>query len=688
MVDQRSIGALLVLLVLLFEPTFEQQQQERLSSGNERAALLELRASLGLRSKEWPRKQEPCSVWIGIKCENGSVSEIDISGFRRTRVGAQNPQFAVDALVNLTRLKSFNASRFLLPGSIPDWFGQRLVSLQVLDLRSCSIRNPIPGTLGNLTNLTTLYLGGNSLMGIIPSSLGQLVQLSVLDLSSNLLTGSIPESFASLGNLTRLDISSNALSGSIPLGIGRLLKLQYLNLSSNGLLSSAIPAQLGDLGNLVDLDLSLNSLSGSLPAELRGLRNLKRMLIGNNLLVGSLPVNFFPVPSQLQIVVLKHNGFTGAVPDELWSMPGLRFLDISANNFTGLLPNTSLNANASAAELNISVNLFYGNLTPILQRFSFVDLSGNYFEGRVPDYVLDNASLVINCLQNVSNQRSLPECVSFYAERGLTFDNFGQPNSTQPPAAINRSGKSNRKVIILASVLGGVGLLVLLVLLLVLLLFCIRKRGTTNQKGVGVGPVPAGSSPPPPGVSIDFSSLGEAFTYQKLLQATGDFNDANLFKHGHSGDLYHGILENGIPVVIKKVDLQSIKKEAYLLELDFYSKVSHSRLVPLLGHYLENENVKFLVYKYMPNGDLSSSLFRKTSSEDDSLQSLDWITRLKIAIGAAEGLSHLHHECTPPIVHRYFKDLLLFMCHSLSLLSLPFIVCKINFLQHPICSKE
>ncbi|KAL0334731.1 UNVERIFIED_CONTAM: putative LRR receptor-like serine/threonine-protein kinase [Sesamum radiatum] len=53
----------------------------------------------------------------------------------------------------------------------------------------------------------------------------------------------------------------------------------------------------------------------------------------------------------------------------------------------------------------------------------------------------------------------------------------------------------------------------------------------------------------------------------------------------------------------------------------------------------------------MPNGDLSSSLFKKTNS-DDSLQSLDWITRLKIAIGAAESLTYLHHECTPPLVHR------------------------------------
>ncbi|KAJ0011114.1 hypothetical protein Pint_34649 [Pistacia integerrima] len=647
MVDQRSAVAVIFILLLLFESTFE--QLETLSSPNERAALLELRSSLGLRSTDWPIKSDPCLVWNGIRCANGSVVGINISGFRRTRLGKLNPQFAVDSLVNLTHLASFNASRFFLPGSIPDWLGQRMLTLQVLDLRSCSISGAIPPSLGNLTNLISLYLSDNGISGTIPSSLGLLPLLSVLDLSKNSLTGSIPSSFESLKNLSRLDISSNYLSGSIPPGIGTLSKLQYLNVSNNSF-ASTIPSQLGDLDSLVELDLSSNSLSGSVPPDLRGLRNLQKMLIGNNFLDGNLPVNLFPAPSQLQIIVLRHNNFTGPLPDVLWRMPQLSLLDISVNNFSGLLPDSSSNANVTAAELNISLNLFYGNLTPSLRRFSSIHLSGNYFEGKVPDYVPSNASLDGNCLQDLADQRTVVDCSSFYAARGLNFDNFGRPNSTQPRAP-ETSGKKNKRTIILAAVLGGVGLILLLALL-ALLVLCARKRGgTTNQRGVGVGPVPAGSTPPPPGVSINLSKLGDSFTYQQLLIATGDFSDANLIKNGHSGDLFRGILEGGIPVVIKRIDLQSIKKESYLLELDFFSKFGHSRLVPLLGHCLENENVKFLVYKYMPNGDLSSSLYRKSNTEDD-LQSLDWITRLKIALGAAEGLSYLHHECTPPLVHR------------------------------------
>lgn len=648
MVD-RSIILALGLFFLLFQSTLE--QLEPLSSFSERRALLELRSSLGLRGKDWPIKADPCLVWNGIQCQNGRVIGINISGFRRTRIGSQNPQFAVDSLANLTSLASFNSSRFALPGNIPEWFGQLLTSLQVLDLRSCAITGTIPSSFGNLTNLTSLYLSSNRLTGIIPSTLGQLSRLSVLDLSHNSLTGSIPTIFSSLGSLSLLDISSNFLAGAIPPDIGTLSNLQILNLSNNSL-SSSVPAQLGDLSGLVDLDLSFNTLSGSLPPDLRGLRNLQRMVIGKNFLVGSLSDNLFVTLNQLQVMVLSQNGFTGTLPDEFWSLPALRFLDVSINNFTGVMPNLSLNANVTDVVFNLSQNMFYGGLTSLISRLSFIDLSSNYFEGRVPNDVSSNASLDRNCLQTVLKQRTLLECASFYAERGLTFDNFGLPNGTLPPPP-RAKGKSHKKVIILAGVLGGIGFIVILVSILVLLLLCNRKRGTANQRGTGVGPVPAGASPPPqPGVSINFSSLGEAFTYQQLFQATGEFSDINLIKHGHSGDLFRGILEGGIPVVIKRINLQSFRKEGYLLELDFFSKISHTRLVPLLGHCLENDNEKFLVYKYMPNGDLSNSLYRKPNLEDDSLQSLDWITRLKIAIGAAEGLSHLHHECTPPLVHR------------------------------------
>lgn len=644
-----------VLLLLRFKTTLVVgQPQQRVTSFPERLALIRLRSSLGLRAKEWPIKSDPCLTWKGIQCDNnGSVVGINISGFRRTRFGSKNPKFAVDSLSNLTHLASFNASFFSLPGSIPDWFGQNLGSLQTLDLRSCSIQGVIPSSLGNLTLLSTLVLSQNGLKGIVPLELGQLGQLSVLDLSQNSLTGPIPDSFSSLKNLSFLDLSSNFISGPIPPGIGILSNLRSLNLSNNGL-NSDIPPQLGDLNALVDLDLGSNSLVNTLPSDFSGLRNLKTMVIGNNGLSGPLPDGLFSALTQLEVVVLSQNNLSDAIPDSLLSIPTLRFVDVSSNNFTGTLPNITLSANATTtAVFNLSNNKYYGGITPVFQRFGLIDLSGNYFEGNVPDFMRGISSLRDNCLQNATDQRVQDDCASFYVSKGLAFDNFGLPGTNVTPTAGKVPPKKNHKrTIILAAVLGGVGL-VLLLLIMLFLIMCTRRKGRTRQIGNGVGPIPStAANLPAPGVPMNLSGLGETFTYDQLLQATGNFGDANLIKKGHSGDLYRGELEGGIPIVIKKINLNSVKQESYLVELDFFSKVSHPRLVPLLGYSLEKENEKYLVYKYMPNGDLSSSLFRKVSTLDEGLQSLDWITRLKIATGAAEGLAYLHHECSPPFVHR------------------------------------
>ncbi|XP_071697259.1 probable LRR receptor-like serine/threonine-protein kinase At2g16250 [Rutidosis leptorrhynchoides] len=617
---------ILFLLFLLFKCSFEQQQEEQRPTNAvsrfraERAALLQLRASLGIRSKEWPIKLIPCLNWVGISCQNGSVIGINISGFKRTRVGSKNPQFAIDSLANLTSLLSFNASRFSLPGSIPYMLGLQLKTLQVLDLRFCQISGSIPFSVGNFSNLIELYLSDNSLTGSIPSSLGQLSRLSVLDLSKNTLTGLIPYSFGSLVNLSSLDMSFNYLSGVIPESFGNLPNLKYLNLSGNSL-SSSLPTQLGNISNLSVLDLGSNSFSGNLPLEFGNLSHLQRLALGKNVLTGNLP-------------------------ESLWLLPNLTFFDASDNNFTGPLPNLDLNGNVSPKVFNLSNNSFYGNITNVFRGFSSVDLSYNYLQGMVPDYARAVASLNRNCL-NLTDQRSVGECATFYSLLDLPFDNFGQPNGTISPP--KKDHKSNKKWIILGAALGGV---VVIILFVILLIICCRKSRANSPRRTGVGPAPTDAVPPPQGVGLDLSNLGDSFTYQQLVSASGDFNDANLIKTGHSGDLFRGVLEGGVPVVIKRFGMSSGIKDSYMAELDVFSKISHTRFVPLLGHCLENENQKFLIYKYMPNGDLSSSLYRKNESDDDSLQSLDWITRLKIALGAAEGLSYLHHECTPPLVHR------------------------------------
>ena len=600
------------------------------SATTEKLALVQLRSSLGISSKDWPIKAQPCRNWTGVQCQTGRVVGLNMTGLRRTKTGLRQPRFTVDSLANLTFLASFSASGFALNGPIPEGFGDLLSKLQNLDLRSCSLTGSIPSSLGRLSGLRFLSLSGNSLTGRVPSELGRLSGLTVLDLSGNSLTGTVPNTLSSLGNLTRLDLSRNFLSGSVPPSLIALSNLQSLNLSDNDLTGS-VPLQLGNLSSLVKLDLGKNSLSGSLPGVL------------------------FSKLSKLEVLVLSENAFDGALPAMLWSGTNLQFLDLSSNNLTGPLPKltSSSNVNYSVATFNLSNNLLYGSLNTLLGKFKIIDLSGNYFQGEVQVSGFNNVTLARNCLRMIPNQRDFGDCRVFYVQRRIAFSP-GAQEPTQSPLQDSKSRNNKGVIFILAGIFGGLGFIVFLALVLILLL----KRGNSHnsvitiQRGTAnVGPVPEVENPTTP--PKDVTGMGESFTYEQMLHLTGNFAEANLIKHGHSGDLFWGSLGGGVTAVVKKVDLNLCKNESYMAELGLLTKVSHARLVPLLGHCLENEHEKCIIYKYMPNGDLATSLHRVTCS-DDKLQSLDWITRLKIAIGAAEGLSYLH-ECSPPLAHRYYQ---------------------------------
>lgn len=609
----------------------------------EHKALLDLRSSLGIKARNWPRKSDPCTKWTGIHCKNDKVVAINLTGLRRTHKGNLSPQFAVESLANLTHLTSFNSSGFTLPGPIPDWFGQKLTQLKQLDLSSSSILGSLPTSLGSLSNLDFLSLFNNSITGTVPFELGKLSSLRVLDLSVNSLTGSIPSTLSDMFNLSLLDLSSNSLSGHIPVEFGSILGLKFLNLSKNSL-SSYIPPEISNLSQLVELDLGYNYLSGSLPEELSRLTSLSKLLVGNNELEGALSSTLFsPNVSVLEYIDLSWNRFEGKVPVVLWSLSHLRDLDVSGNNFTGVVSSVS----AHPASYNLSNNLFYGNVTFDVRSFKSVDLSRNYFQGLAPD--VSGVRVTDNCFTGSLNQRSLEDCSKFYADRGLVFVDGRIGTPVQRP-----SRRGHKRLLIMVGVFGGVGVLMLLAVV-ILLFWKICYRGNSNERGVSnVSPdVEGGNNPAPVKFSNDISGSIESFTYDQIIQATSNFNEMNLIKNGHTGDIFRGILEGGVTVVIKKVNVHHIEKETYKLELELLNWTTHHRLVPFLGHCLDHENEKFLVYKYMPNGDLFNLLSRDKDLEDENGQSLDWITRLKIATGAAEGLVYLHHECNPPLVHRY-----------------------------------
>ena len=123
----------------------------------------------------------------------------------------------------------------------------------------------IPLEIGQLVNMTDLFLGGNDLT-IIPPEIGNLINLQSLYLYDNQFT-SIPSEIGNLTNLITLDIGYNQLTGEIPSELGNLTNLTSLDLGSNQL-TGEIPIDLGNLDNLYYLNLSDNQLAGQIPESI------------------------------------------------------------------------------------------------------------------------------------------------------------------------------------------------------------------------------------------------------------------------------------------------------------------------------------------------------------------------------------------------------------------------------------
>ncbi|KAL6660091.1 hypothetical protein ACP70R_002213 [Stipagrostis hirtigluma subsp. patula] len=117
-----------------------------------------------------------------------------------------------------------------------------------------------PNTLGRLVSLQILSLRSNRLSGSLPSDITSLPSLSSIFLQHNELSGDLP-SFSS-PNLNTLDLSYNSFTGQIPTGLQNLTRLSVLNLAENSL-SGPIPNL--KLPSLRQLNLSNNELNGSIP---------------------------------------------------------------------------------------------------------------------------------------------------------------------------------------------------------------------------------------------------------------------------------------------------------------------------------------------------------------------------------------------------------------------------------------
>ncbi|XP_062148095.1 proline-rich receptor-like protein kinase PERK1 [Alnus glutinosa] len=174
--------------------------------------------------------------------------------------------------------------------------------------------------------------------------------------------------------------------------------------------------------------------------------------------------------------------------------------------------------------------------------------------------------------------------------------------------------------------------------------FLSSSGGSGSNYSGSENPLP----PPHPGVALGFSSKS-SFSYDELAMATDGFSDANLLGQGGFGYVHRGVLPNGKEVAIKQLKAGSGQGEReFQAEVEIISRVHHKHLVSLVGYCITGSQ-RLLVYEFVPNNTLEFHLHGK------GRPTMDWPTRLKIALGSAKGLAYLHEDCHPKIIHRDIK---------------------------------
>ncbi|XP_010538687.1 PREDICTED: receptor-like serine/threonine-protein kinase SD1-8 isoform X2 [Tarenaya hassleriana] len=140
------------------------------------------------------------------------------------------------------------------------------------------------------------------------------------------------------------------------------------------------------------------------------------------------------------------------------------------------------------------------------------------------------------------------------------------------------------------------------------------------------------------------------FELEVIAMATENFSDSNKLGQGGFGSVYKGRLLDGQEIAVKRLSKTSVQGvDEFKNEVRLIARLQHRNLVRLLGCCVEM-NEKMLVYEYMENRSLDSSLFDKTRSSK-----LDWKTRFSIVCGIARGLLYLHQDSRFRIIHRDLK---------------------------------
>ncbi|XP_022764885.1 probable inactive receptor kinase At5g58300 [Durio zibethinus] len=394
-------------------------------------------------------------------------------------------------------------------------------------------------------------------------------------------------------------------------------------------LSGPIPVNtIGKLNALMILSLRSNNLNGNLPSDIPSIPSLCYLFLQHNNFSSVFPTSLSP---RLKVLDFSYNSFTGNIPTTVQNLTRLTILNLQKNYISGAIPYLNL---PSLKVLNFSYNNLNGSIPKSLKRFPSSSFIGN---------LLLCGSPLKRCF-TVSSSPS-PSSPSYF---------LGPPtvSHSQHATLKNKLGAGS----IIAIVIGGLAILLLLV---VIFIRCL-KRTDGGGSGMMKKTISGGGKSAKPndfGSGIQeaeknklffFEGCSYNFDLEDLLKAS-----AEVLGKGSCGTTYKAALEEGTQVVVKRLKEVAVGKREFEQQMEVLERIGrHPNVVPLRAYYYSKDE-KLLVYNYMPAGSLFSLLH---GNRNAGRTPLDWDSRMKIALGTARGIAHIHAEGGGKCIHGNIKS--------------------------------
>lgn len=475
--------------------------------------------------------------------------------------------------------------------------------------------NPFTSILSE--GLTVLHdFSSNNFTGLLPPPLMDERLLEEhpsygLLLNDNQLTGNISSSlFASCQRFRSfaLNFSGNQISGEITAEVlGNCKSLKCLEASHNQIKGS-IPSTLGNIASLAYLDMSVNDLQGSIPPQLKQLKDLKYLNLAENKLTGVIPGELGEMTS-LMILDLSSNAFSERIPEGLVNLRQLKTLYLQQNRFSGQIPEG------------------FANLTSLTNfNFSFNNLSGE-----IPK--MGKAS---NC-DSFRGNRFIAPCHSASSPSQQPDQTRGILPYASSPAETTSGRHDNFNSLEIAAITSASVIAFVVVVFIIIIMYV--RRCVPKSPGPRSGRKEV----------VTFNNIGIQLSYEKVVRATGNFSVGNLIGNGGFGATYKAELTSGLFVAVKRLSIGKFQGiQQFDTEIRTLGRIRHPNLVTLIGYHASDSEM-FLIYNYLPGGNLESFI------HETSTRKVDWYVLHKIALDIAKALAYLHDECVPRVLHRDIK---------------------------------